>query len=70
MRSISVTQVLSPFVDFSKVPSERLYYAMTRGTDLHMVFAAHAQDLFVPRFPADYQGYFDSFRRWFDRIIL
>ena len=34
-----------------------------------MVFAAHAQDLFVPRIPADYQGYFDSFRRWFDRYV-
>ena len=69
MQSISVTTALSPFVDFSKVPSYRLWYAMTRGTNLHMCFAAHAQSLLVPRLPEDHQLYFDSFRRWFDKYV-
>ena len=34
-----------------------------------MAFSAHAQNLFVPRLPEDHQGYFDSFRRWFDRYV-
>ena len=69
MQSISVTTALSPFVDFSKVPPERLQWAAQRGTNLHMCFAAHAQNLLVPRLPEDHQLFFDSFRRWFDRYV-
>lgn len=69
MQSISVTTALSPFTDFSKVPPERLEYAAQRGTNLHICFAAYAQNLFVPHLPNDHRGYFTSFVNWFDRYV-
>ena len=69
MQLISVTTALSPFIDWSKVPPKRLEYAAQRGTNLHMCFSAYAQNLLIPALPADHQGYFDSFRRWFDKYV-
>lgn len=70
MKYYSVTQVLSPFVDYSNVPPDRLDYAAARGRLIHAAAASHAQGLFEMPMPADHQGYFDSFRNWFDKYVL
>ncbi len=65
----SVTQVLSPFSDFSGVRPEVLEHAAARGTKVHAVCAAYAQGLWVPKLDPEVQPYFDSFRRWFDAMV-
>jgi hypothetical protein len=69
MKFYSVTTVISPYVDFSMVPPDRLQYAAERGKLIHAAAAAHAQGLWVMPLPQDHQGYFDSFRRWFDQYV-
>lgn len=65
----SVTQVISPWSDFSMIPEKVLEVAAARGTLAHAVCLAYAQGL--PSFGIDesVQGYFDSFRRWFDHVV-
>lgn len=65
----SVTQVLSPFTDFSRVRPDVLEAACERGTAVHQALAAHALGLYAPPLPAEYQGRFDSGRRWFDAMV-
>lgn len=69
MQYYSVTQVLSPHVDYSNVPADRLDYAAGRGRLLHSAFAGYSQGLWIMPMPADHQGYFDSFRNWFDTYV-
>jgi len=64
-----VTQIISPYVDFSHVPPDRLALASERGTRVHTACAAHAQGLFMLGLPPDITGYVDSFRRWFDHVV-
>ena len=66
---ISVTQALSPYSDFSRVPPATLEAACERGSTLHRAFALHATGLWVPELAVDYQGYFDSFCNWFDLAV-
>ena len=66
---ISVTQALSPFSDFSRVPPAVLEAACERGATLHRAFALHASGLWLPGLAAEYQGYFDSFVNWYDLAI-
>lgn len=66
---ISVTQALSPFADFSRVPPATLEAACERGSVLHRAFALHASGLWFPALATDYQGYFDSFCNWFDLAV-
>jgi hypothetical protein len=68
MRLLSVTQVLSPFNDFSQVPPDRLAYATQRGTDVPAACAAYARSL--PVFGSDGSlPYFVSFKAWFDKYV-
>jgi hypothetical protein len=67
---ISVTEALSPFNDFSKVPPALLEEAKLRGTLAHNLFASYALDLWIPTVPENCIGYFDSFRRWFDATVV
>ena len=57
-------------VDFSGVPVDVLEAAAARGTEVHNAAALYAQGLFVPRFSIpDREGYFESFKAWFDRYV-
>jgi hypothetical protein len=64
-----VTEALSPFNDFSRVPPALLEEAKLRGTLAHSLFASHALALWIPSVPENCIGYFDSFRRWFDSTV-
>lgn len=59
----SVTQCINPWVDFSKIPPDRLDYASQRGIEVHRSCLAYAKGL-LPILNSDYQGYLDSFLRW------
>lgn len=63
-----VTEVLSPFADFSRVPPDVLQAASDRGTAVHEACAAHALGLWMP-IAKEHLGYFDSFKSWFDRYV-
>ncbi len=65
----SVTQVLSPWQDFSKIRPDVLEEAKLRGSLAHSLFAAYALCLWIPSVPENCVGYFDSFKRWFDATV-
>jgi hypothetical protein len=56
----SVTQVLSPWVDYSRVPPELLEAAGKRGRLVHRCCAAHLMNLWTA-VPDGLEGYFRSF---------
>jgi len=65
----SVTQIISPYVDFSAIRPDVLERACERGTIAHDAAAEYLRGGF-PVFPKEYCGYFDSFQRWADDMIL
>lgn len=65
----SVTQVLSPYSDFSHIPAAVLEAASARGTAVHDVCATIARGLPVMNQPPETIGYVDSYRRWFDLMV-
>jgi hypothetical protein len=65
----SVTQILSPYSDFSRVNPAILQAACDKGTRVHAACAAHALDFPVDGLLDGDQGYFDSFRVWFDSTV-
>lgn len=69
MKSFSVTTVLGVFADFDVIRDEVLEAAKLRGSGVHAAAAAYASGLYVQPLPKDWQGYFDSFRRWFDLYV-
>jgi len=66
---ISVTQALSPFIDWSGISPGRLEHAGQRGTKVHSYIAAYLLGLWLPKIDAECQGYFDSFRYFADARI-
>lgn len=66
---ISVTRILAPYADFSRVPPAILEQAAMRGTRVHAACAAHALGVFVAAQGPDAQPYFDSFCQWFDQAV-
>jgi hypothetical protein len=64
----SVTQVISPWVDFSMIPAGTLQAAADRGTAIHDHCAKIAMGVFVI-VPPEHQGYVTSFQRWFDAMV-
>jgi len=66
----SVTQVLGVYADFSRIKPEVLAHAAARGTAVHAACAAHAQGLWVPDLEPELTGYFQSFARWFDAMVV
>jgi hypothetical protein len=64
----SVTQVLSLFMDFSRIHPDILAAAASRGTEVHRICSAIATGLHVPAIPEGLEGYIASFRQWFDRV--
>lgn len=69
MKSYSVTQVLGVFADFDKIRPDVLEEAQRRGTAVHNAAAAHALGLWSNSLPEIWQGYFKSFRNWFDKYV-
>ncbi len=65
----SVTEVLSPWADFSKIPPDVLAHAAARGTAVHDACAAYASGVFVVRNNEEITGYLDSFVRWFELMV-
>lgn len=63
-----VTSILSPYTDFSMVSEDTLAAAAERGTAVHEASAAYALGIWAT-VPEDLQGYFDSFRAWFDKYV-
>ncbi|MFA5284864.1 MAG: PD-(D/E)XK nuclease family protein [Smithellaceae bacterium] len=65
----SVTQVLSPFVDYSMIPADVLERSCLRGTAVHDACATIARGLPVMNRTPETAGYVDSYKRWFDLIV-
>lgn len=69
MKYPSVTHVLSPYNDFSRIPDSVLKKASEKGTRIHAACAAHALCLPVPDLPDDDLGYYESFEDWFEASV-
>ena len=65
----SVTQILSPWSGYDRIPEHRLEAAAERGTIVHTHCAAYALCQWSPPPQPEYQSYIDSFKRWFDMFI-
>lgn len=65
----SVTQILSPWTDFSGVPPAVLANAASRGSRIHAACAAYAMNYPVDGLEDEDWGYFESFKRWFDATV-
>jgi len=65
----SVTQILSPYTDFSMVPEHILSRATERGQKIHAICAAILQGLWVPRIEPELAGYIASFQAWKEQFI-
>lgn len=66
---LSVTQVISPYNDFSGIPGHVLEHAAKRGTIVHQACSCYIDGVWQGRLPVDCEGYFDSFRNWFDKTV-
>lgn len=60
----SVTEIIRPYIDTEWFTPEHT----ERGSAVHAAAAAHIQGLYVIPIKAEWQGYFDSFRRWVDMV--
>lgn len=70
MKYFSVTQILRPFIDFSKVPPGALAYAADRGTRVHHIcLNLYACGMPTLNVPDDCKGFFESFKNWFDDYV-
>ena len=69
MRFVSVTRALSPYIDYSRIPDPVLAVACQRGQAVHTVCAGYAKKIWTPALAAEWQGYFKSFRGWFDEYV-
>lgn len=65
----SVTTVLKPWSNFDNIPPAVLQEACDRGIALHGAYAGYALGLWVAPLPESYQGFYDSWRRWFDSAV-
>jgi hypothetical protein len=64
-----VTSIINPPSGFESIPPDVLAAAGQRGTAVHEACAAYAVGLWSP-VPNDLQGYFASFRLWFDSYVV
>ncbi|MBU0907199.1 MAG: hypothetical protein KKE05_03520, partial [Nanoarchaeota archaeon] len=65
---VSVTQALNVLKQVYPVSEDVLEAAQTRGTIVHKACASYAKNLWVT-VPEEYQGYFNSFRNWFEQYV-
>lgn len=64
-----VTSILGPYCDFSMVPPDVLQAASERGTLVHHSCASYALN-FMPPHEGCLDGYFRSFKSWFDNYVV
>lgn len=69
MELIHVTSVLSGFLDFGGVNKTVLDEAKRRGTMIHSAAAAYAAGAFVVPVDPIYDGFYQSFKAWFDSYV-
>lgn len=62
----SVTQIINPYINTDYFTEEH----SERGTSVHSACIAFILGLFVPPLPPEYKPYFESFKRWSDRIDI
>lgn len=65
----SVTEIIRPYIQTEYFTEE----SAARGSAVHSACSAYIQALFVPPLPAEWQGYFESFKRWsgnVDKVLL
>jgi hypothetical protein len=65
----SVTQVMQPWADFSKIPERVLAVAQDRGTRTHDACFAYARGGVPLSIGEDIQGRVDSFLKWFETQV-
>ena len=65
----SVTQVVAPWSDFSRIRPDVLVAAAERGTEVHRLCEMIARGEWFPPPPPEIDGYVESFRRWFDLSV-
>lgn len=66
---LSSTQVLSKYIDWSKIPRDHLMKAQDRGTRVHAACSALCNNLFYNNLLPEEKGYLDSFRKWKEKYI-
>jgi len=66
---LRVTEVMKPFIDFSKIPPKVLKHACDRGTKVHRLAELYAKDEYFPEPEPELSGYVDSFKMWFDEMV-
>jgi len=64
-----VSRIISMFANFSHVREEILYEAQIRGTQVHEACLSYACGFCAIPLPPEHQGYFESFRGWFDKYV-
>lgn len=69
MKLYSVTEVLAPWSSYGFCSEEVLAIAAERGSAVHRAAATHARGM-MPFIKAEWQGYLDSFTRWFDEFVI
>ncbi|UJX41733.1 PD-(D/E)XK nuclease family protein [Desulfovibrio sp. JY] len=60
----SVTRILSPWADFSRVPDDVLAHAAERGTLVHRACACRLTGVWSPPVSPEVAGYVLSFEQW------
>ena len=69
VKLIHVTEVMSPFMDFSMIKPEVLEYASERGTRIHSVISDMLNGYWLPKIDDDIKGYIQSFRFFRNNIF-
>jgi hypothetical protein len=67
---LSVTQILRPYQDFSRVPPDKLECAAQRGRTVHAFCADIARGTAFLKPPTEALGYVDCFKEWFTEYVL
>ncbi len=65
----SVTEVLRPFVDYSRVRPEILDHAARRGSRVHRACLTEARGRWAPPLLEGERGYFESFLIWIKNTV-
>lgn len=65
----SVTEILSPYSDYSHIPPAVLAKAAERGTLVHSYCEAISKSEWMPNPREDLAGYVQSFQRWFNMFV-
>lgn len=65
----SVTEVLDCYTDWTHITKQTLRAAQARGTVVHDLAYRYASKDWIVNVPPQYQGYVDSFKKWFDAEV-